>query len=206
MKKSGFTLAEVLITLGIVGVVAALALPSLIADTTKQQIGPKLAKAVSSFEQANEALLSENGVDYLTDVYSDAKVYVEALGNYMKCSRDGATLTAKDGVSYTINSDLSTSTSESYKPHNNYVKSTVTVDLNGPSSPNVSSEDIFKFGLYNDGTLRPVGGDIVWNADGAGKANTKWNSSGKCEADTEPGTPDYCAGHIFANNFKVLYK
>ena len=47
MKKNGFTLAEVLITLGIIGVIAAITLPTLMSDTTSAQIGPKLAKAVS---------------------------------------------------------------------------------------------------------------------------------------------------------------
>ena len=37
--KKGFTLAEVLITLGIIGVVAALTLPSLITNYRKKQTG-----------------------------------------------------------------------------------------------------------------------------------------------------------------------
>jgi len=45
MLKKGFTLAEVLVTLGIIGVVAALTLPGILTDTTSAQIGPKLAKA-----------------------------------------------------------------------------------------------------------------------------------------------------------------
>ena len=35
--KKGFTLAEVLITLGIIGVVAALTIPMLIADSRKEK-------------------------------------------------------------------------------------------------------------------------------------------------------------------------
>ena len=53
MKKYGFTLAEVLITLGILGVIAALTIPGLMLDSRRAQIGPKLAAAVSAFEQAN---------------------------------------------------------------------------------------------------------------------------------------------------------
>ena len=67
MKKSGFTLAEVLITLAIIGVIAALTLPGLMTDTASAQIGPKLAKAVSMFEQGNESLLNTFSVDSLTD-------------------------------------------------------------------------------------------------------------------------------------------
>ena len=63
----GFTLAEVLITLGIVGVIAAITLPTLTQSTTTAQIGPKLAKAASAFEQANKALLDAYDVDRLSD-------------------------------------------------------------------------------------------------------------------------------------------
>ena len=69
MFKKGFTLAEVLITLGIVGVIAAITLPTLVQDTTAAQVGPKLAKAVSTFEQANQALLKNEGVNAITDAY-----------------------------------------------------------------------------------------------------------------------------------------
>ena len=45
MNNKGFTLAEVLITLGIIGVVAALTLPSLITNYQKKQIVAQLKKA-----------------------------------------------------------------------------------------------------------------------------------------------------------------
>ena len=67
MLKRGFTLAEVLVTLTIIGVIAAITLPSLLSNTATAQIGPKLAKAVSMFEQANTALLNEYSVDILSD-------------------------------------------------------------------------------------------------------------------------------------------
>lgn len=51
-SKKGFTLAEVLITLGIIGVVAALTMPSLIANYQKKVISARLKKFVSSFSQA----------------------------------------------------------------------------------------------------------------------------------------------------------
>ena len=60
MKKLGFTLAEVLITLGIIGVVAALTAPALVQNAGSAQIGPKLAKAVSTLELANQNMLTEN--------------------------------------------------------------------------------------------------------------------------------------------------
>lgn len=43
-KKAGFTLAEILITLGIIGVVAAMTIPTLIANTKSQQYRAQLKK------------------------------------------------------------------------------------------------------------------------------------------------------------------
>ena len=51
-QKFGFTLAEVLITLGIIGVVAALTMPSLIANHKKQVVETKLKRYYSTMNQA----------------------------------------------------------------------------------------------------------------------------------------------------------
>lgn len=51
-KKSGFTLAEVLIILGIIGVVASITIPMLIANYQKKQTVTKLQKAISVINQA----------------------------------------------------------------------------------------------------------------------------------------------------------
>lgn len=51
-NKFGFTLAEVLITLGIIGVVAALTIPSLVVKHRKQVVVTKLKKASSALMQA----------------------------------------------------------------------------------------------------------------------------------------------------------
>ena len=52
IKERGFTLAEVLITLGIIGVIAALTLPMLLAETKKIETSARLKKFVSTFQQA----------------------------------------------------------------------------------------------------------------------------------------------------------
>lgn len=50
--KIGFTLAEVLITLGIIGVVAALTIPTLMANHRKNVVETRLAKFYSTMNQA----------------------------------------------------------------------------------------------------------------------------------------------------------
>lgn len=52
MKKEAFTLAEVLITLGIIGVVAALTIPTLIQSYKKREIETSLQKIYSTVNQA----------------------------------------------------------------------------------------------------------------------------------------------------------
>lgn len=59
----GFTLAEVLITLGIIGVVAALTLPTVMANYRKKEVETKLAKIYSVMNQAINLNIAEHG-DY----------------------------------------------------------------------------------------------------------------------------------------------
>ncbi|MDE6138213.1 MAG: type II secretion system GspH family protein, partial [Candidatus Gastranaerophilales bacterium] len=51
-KSYGFTLAEVLITLGIIGIVAALTIPGLIAQYQKEATVNKLKRSISILNQA----------------------------------------------------------------------------------------------------------------------------------------------------------
>ena len=59
MKKLGFTLAEVLITLAIIGVIAAITMPGLSHNVSKQQIGPALAKAVKAEEELKKSVTAD---------------------------------------------------------------------------------------------------------------------------------------------------
>ena len=64
-KKAAFTLAEVLITLGIIGVVAALTLPTLIQNHQKQVYVTQLKKAYSTLNNAiNKMAVDEGVVDW----------------------------------------------------------------------------------------------------------------------------------------------
>ena len=59
--KKGFTLAEVLITLGIIGVVAAMTMPTLINNINNKQNIAALKKAYSLISQAGVDVIRENG-------------------------------------------------------------------------------------------------------------------------------------------------
>ena len=62
--KKGFTLAEVLITLGIIGVVAAMTIPTLIANTNSTRFMAQFKKSYSTLNQALRRGLSDHGLDF----------------------------------------------------------------------------------------------------------------------------------------------
>ena len=97
MKSNrAFTLAEVLITLGIVGIIAALTTPVIIHQIADSQIPPKLFKFETTFENAVRMLLADEdsetilGIDAIerTDGNSPdrSRVFGNLLSKYMKIS------------------------------------------------------------------------------------------------------------------------
>ena len=64
MKKNGFTLAEVLITLAIIGVVATLTLPALMTNTAEQQAKTAFKKGINTMTEAVQMNQAIEGFDY----------------------------------------------------------------------------------------------------------------------------------------------
>ncbi len=70
MKKFGFTLAEVLITLGVIGVVAAITIPGIIKNYRKHVVEVKLAKLYSDFTKSFEyGALNNDGEEWYHFLY-----------------------------------------------------------------------------------------------------------------------------------------
>lgn len=69
-KRFGFTLAEVLITLGIIGVVAAMTIPTLIANTNSARFRSQFKKSVSTLAQAG--LMAQAQYDFSYGDITDA--------------------------------------------------------------------------------------------------------------------------------------
>ena len=79
-KNYGFTLSEVLITLAIIGIVAAITVPTIMANYTKQAKSAKLKKAASVVSQACKKALADNGTGDIrnTDLYQAVSSSVSA--------------------------------------------------------------------------------------------------------------------------------
>lgn len=83
--RKGFTLAEVLITLGIIGVVAAMTIPTLIQNTNSVKFATQFKKDISTLSQAALMAQAQYDIDYgMTTVkcgYADAKPAVGTEGS-----------------------------------------------------------------------------------------------------------------------------
>ncbi|MDR1327543.1 MAG: type II secretion system GspH family protein [Heliobacteriaceae bacterium] len=93
MKKYAFTLAEVLITLGIIGVVAALTMPSLIAKHKEKETVVKVKKVYSVFSNAYLLAANEDGTPDnwgLTglDQGAAAQVVLDKFAPYLKLQKN----------------------------------------------------------------------------------------------------------------------
>lgn len=74
MKQTAFTLAEVLITLGIIGVVAAMTLPAIINETRNKELEVQFKKVYSELNQIAQLFKNEKGIS-LSEWAADNNVF-----------------------------------------------------------------------------------------------------------------------------------
>lgn len=105
--KKGFTLAEVLITLGIIGIVAAMTIPTLITKNSNNETAAKLKKFYTTFSQALVQYSNDNGCSgdlkctglFTGDTAADSLRVGEALADYFKIAKNCKM--ASDGKCFT---------------------------------------------------------------------------------------------------------
>lgn len=174
MEKSGFTLAEVLITLAIIGVVASLTIPSVVQNYKKTQTVTQLKKAYSALANTTNLAIAEHGPIIGWDVgdYSGSgsvDFTDKYLIPYLKVSKnckDSTTGLCKfeynalnKAYSSTFGASLARfylndgtfiavsyhNSSEPY-PCNNYID--IYIDINGQKKPNTYGKDLFRFNYW----------------------------------------------------------
>lgn len=183
MKKNGFTLAEVLITLVIIGVIAALTIPTLTKANNRSETEARLKQAYSIFANAIKLSIIDNG-EVATWDYSDGSAFVtNYIAPYLKfskvCSQStpcdqyswykpngAATEWKADGRSpniyggylsngmYFVTQPIGPGDSNMY---NDYGYILFFVDINGQKGPNMIAKDIFWFSYFPNGQLSTVG-------------------------------------------------
>lgn len=235
MKKFGFTLAEVLITLGIIGVVAALTAPALVQNAGTAKVGPTLSKVVATLENANEQLLHDEDATDLSKIAETNLEYSDLLSKYISGSSyetenfDSSTFEPaishyngdspgsfspscrvfyfSDNILLVFGSGFN-SDDYSYSPKGSFkgLFCVVYVDINGPKTkPNRWGKDLFYFYIDKSGQIIPVGGTTFAWLLNNEAKYTNSDSPFACN-ETKVGNGMGCAGSIFENNFKVIYQ
>ena len=167
--KKGFTLAEVLITLGIIGVVAALTLPSLITNYRKKETVAQLKKVYSELSQAAQMSVVQNG-DMKNWDYSltGEEFFNTYLSNFIKMGSQKVEDAKKAGVVYIkASGEEEVSFTNLYDSGKIFTLAsgsqiimdtvryssiqTYLVDLNGFKKPNRIGVDVFALTVTPDG-------------------------------------------------------
>lgn len=180
MKKA-FTLAETLITLGIIGIVAAITIPGLINTYRDKATVNQLKKTYSILSQAHKMAIAENGEadswdigdrgesgDSSLKLYQMYKPYLkisEDCGKSSGCFKNGYRAMYKGTVPWQPSSwstyartTLLDGTSLAFYSAGSGCKSvcgSVYVDINGRGSKNQAGIDYFKFLIYKD-KIEPI--------------------------------------------------
>lgn len=96
LNKAGFTLVEILITIGIIGVVAAITIPLLMQNSNSKKFTTQFKKSLSTLNQAAIGAQAQYDLDYslLTQINDDATCKSDTLagGQYNFCGLFNNTL------------------------------------------------------------------------------------------------------------------
>lgn len=159
LKKAAFTLAEVLITLGIIGVVAALTLPSLIQNYHEKQRVTQLKKAYSVMQ--NAFLMAQ-------EEYGDVTDWGLTITNTGEKDDDGNDILDNSGTENVMNI-LMKYVEKSKIPQNSYIGYVESIDGRQAFWPWEVSAD--KYFYLKDGTVVTMGwiGSLGCNGDYQGK-------------------------------------
>lgn len=222
MKKTGFTLAETLITLGIIGIVAAITLPTLITKLSNDRNSTILKEDYSILQQmmksanyagAIENKVGENNLEdlekwfetYMLPYIKTSNVCYDEWGCWNKnVLNSNGTKFIESGqcgyhsISFVLNNGSYVCMDDVGLNNSKYGVSSadnmlvLVIDVNGDKKPNMFGKDIFAV-VYKDEQLIPAGYDM-------GKDKINQNCSETCSGNF-CGT--YCMVKVQRQGFKL---
>ena len=182
MKKFGFTMAEALFTLGVIGFISVISLPALQNSTKFQEMDVELRRTyyelnqiAMRFSSDNKMTVSEystmgNHIDFIEKKFPEYLAGVQKVADY----KSGATIDDRPYVTYLMNgksTGLPCDNGGYHKdihgrfytfddrPSSGYNGPRVCVDVNGIKPPNRLGVDTFSFLFTVDGRVIPEGMD-----------------------------------------------
>ncbi len=183
--EKGFTLAEVLITLAIIGTVAALTIPAVVRNYQKQQTIVKLKKAYSTLTQAYNNSQAENGMyqtwdkainigaeEYFNKYWKPYFKVAKVCTTYQNCGYEHSTpYLYLNGERLALYAVQPTSRTTFYNQDGvlytffvytgdvvveTAANNNIFVDINGSKKPNMVGRDLFYF-VRTDKGIYPYG-------------------------------------------------
>lgn len=173
MKKilKGFTLAEVLITLSIIGIISAITLPSLQSNIQNQTLEPQISKFYSQMEEGLKRYMATEGietlpndatwitpfvrnylrVEYVCTGSDDTNCYADSYKNLNggKCDKSPRDLiSSSDEVFHGILKD-----GVMFSIFINRGKTVLMFDVNGKHGPNILGRDFFDVTISDRGVI-----------------------------------------------------
>ena len=171
-SSRGFTLAEVLVTLGIIGVVSAMTVPTLMQNYQRKSYVTQLHKIYNQLSQAtlqyvtdkNAINLQEAGLNNANEIDAFMKKYFKIVQD---CSNDISACAASsdykkmDGTAYPLFYDNGYGFKYYILANGSLIgllnydtnKIQVNLDINGKQGPNIVGRDTFAFNIYKSNGL-----------------------------------------------------
>ena len=219
-SRKAFTLAEVLVTLGIIGVVSAMTVPALMQNHQRKTYVTQMHKFYNELQQAaqqymtdkNALNLREAGLTSNEALDNFVKTYFKVVNdcgssqqpcfapNYKKISGTDLgkgtgqqlNVTIASGVSFGFGL-ASTGTADNSRV------AIFDVDINGQQGPNIAGRDVFILGLFNNGIV-----DEYALTTAPGDKDTRENLfNTTCNADNT--TWHGCFGKLLNDNWEMNY-
>ena len=217
--KSAFTLAEVLVTLGIIGVVSAMTVPTLIQNHQRKTYVVQLHKFYNEMSQAllqyqtdkNAVNLKEAGLNSNAAIGDFIKKYFKVVNDcgsirtpcfgadtYKKIN--GGIFTTSLGNYLTIASGVSIAYAYVGNENGNGRFITFDIDINGAKGPNVAGRDAFVLGVFSNGVIDEY---YLKSAPGTTDEREKIFNENCIAADNNSWYG--CFGKILNDNWEMTY-
>ena len=223
LKSAAFTLAEVLVTLGIIGVVSAMTVPTLMQNYQRQSYVTQLHKVYNETSQMLIQVMTDRNALNLneTGAFNNIENSAATFKKYFKVVHDcGATLTPCFASEYKSIDGTSTAAAgecwyavslangasicfTSMINDGNYPYIVTYVDVNGAKGPNISGRDYFLLQFYNNGTIEDAGIESECVVD---RICTQPIEQQRLRYGcTNSAWPASCLGRILNDNWQMTY-
>ena len=217
LNKKGFTLAEVLITIGILGVIAAVTLPALNTNLIKNQLEVQTRKFYSQLTKAFNLYKAENQVNNLNDAGFNINTFIK---KYMNIARNCSDAEDCYAPTYQTLNNRAVSSTNWFSKNNTYELAdgsvfslsgdisssplTLTFDVNGKKGPNKIGYDLWSVSVFYDGSIDEgtITPEVRKNYSGDDIENLVEQRFESCKSGASYGG---CFGHFKLNGFKFDY-